>query len=133
MKKITTLLEKGKDGYGVSFEEITTVYSFGETVEEAKENAAEALAGYIKVLNNHGKPLPEALQGEYELIFKFDTSTILEYVTDWVTQKALANATGINVTQINHYATRRAKPRPQQREKIVSGLHKIGRELLSVS
>jgi predicted RNase H-like HicB family nuclease len=42
-KTITAILERGKDGYGVMFEEFPDVFSFGITVEEAKVNAREAI------------------------------------------------------------------------------------------
>jgi predicted RNase H-like HicB family nuclease len=133
MKTITVVLEKGKDGYGVSFEGIPNVYGFGETVEEAKADAKAALEGFVKVLQLHGKPLPEVLQGKYALDFIFDTSAILAYIGGTVTQSALAKASGIAPAQLSHYATRRKRPRPEQRNKIVLGLHKIAEELLEVS
>ncbi len=133
MKTITVILEKGKDGYGVSFEDIANVYGFGATVEEAKADAKAALDGFVKVLKMHNKPIPEALQGKYELHFIFDTSALLEYIGGTVTQAALAKASGIAPAQLSHYATRRKRPRPEQRNKIVIGLHKIAEELLTVS
>ena len=34
--------------------------------------------------------------------------------------------------QLSHYANGIKKPRPEQRRRIVEGLHKIGRELIAV-
>jgi predicted RNase H-like HicB family nuclease len=133
MNSITVILEKGKDGYGVSFDAIPNVFGFGETIEAAKQNAHDALTNFIEILNTHNKPIPEVLQDEYQLIFEFETSTLLDYVNGIVTQTALAKAAGINPSQISQYATYRKKPRSEQRLKIVKGLHKIGRELLAVS
>ena len=45
---------------------------------------------------------------------------------------AISRATGINQHQLSHYATGLKNPRPKQRERIVDGIHKIGRELLAV-
>ncbi len=133
MKTIKVILERGKDGYGVSFDGISNVYSFGETLDKAKENAKSALAGFVEMLNKFDKPVPAILQGKYHLEFEFDTAALLEYVSGTVTQAALSKATGINVAQISHYATGYRKPRPEQRRKIVNGLHKIGKELMAVS
>ena len=80
---------------------------------------------------NH--PIPEILQGEYELIYEFDIEALLKYIDGTVTKKALAKASGINPTQLSHYSAGLKKPRKQQREKIIAGLHKLGRDLLSVS
>lgn len=133
MKTINVILERGKDGYGVSFDGIPNVYSFGETLEKAKENAKIALDGFVKALKKLNKPVPAALQGKYELEFEFDTAALLEYINGTITQTALSKATGINVSQISHYATGHRKPRPEQRRKIVNGLHQIGKELMAVS
>jgi predicted RNase H-like HicB family nuclease len=133
MKTITVILEKGKDGYGVSFEDIPNVYGFGKTVEDAKKDAKDVLDFFVNTSKEFNKSVPEVLTGNYELDFRFDISTILDYVSGTITQSALAKATGINVAQISHYATRRTKPRESQRKKIINGLHQIAKELLSVS
>jgi predicted RNase H-like HicB family nuclease len=133
MKTITAILEKGKDGYGISFKELPNVFGFGETLEEAKIDAHSALNGFVEMLKLHSKPVPEALRGKYELNFIFDTSAIIAHIGGTVTQSALSKACGIAPAQLSHYATRRKKPRPEQRNKIVFGLHKIANELLAVS
>ena len=43
MREIHVTLEMGKDGYGVSFDEIPNVFGFGETVELAKKDAKASL------------------------------------------------------------------------------------------
>ena len=133
MKQIHVILEMGKDGYGVSFEEVTNVFGFGETVELAKKDAKAALVFYVECLNKYNRPIPEILEGEYELIFEFDIEALLKYIDGTVTKRALAKASGINPAQLSHYSSGLKKPRKAQREKIINGLHKLGQELLSVS
>jgi predicted RNase H-like HicB family nuclease len=133
MKQIKVILELGKDGYGVSFDEIPNVFGFGETVESAKEDAKAALAAYIEILKKYGKPIPEILSEDYELKFEFDIEALLKYIDGTVTKTALAKASGINASQLSHYSSGLKKPRKEQREKIISGLHKLGKDLLSVS
>lgn len=133
MKQVKVILEAGKDGYGVSFPEIENVFGFGDTVELAKEDAKQALVYYIQTLNKAGKKIPAALQGEFELLFEFDVEALLKYIEGTVTKTALAKASGINATQLSHYSSGIKRPRKEQRDKIVSGLHRIGNDLLSVS
>ena len=133
MITITTILEAGKDGYGVSFPEIPNVFGFGETVENAKKDAKAALKAFIDILKQYGKEIPEILAGDYELIFEFDIEALLKYIDGIVTKTALAKASGINPAQLSHYSSGLKKPRKEQREKIVNGLHKLGHDLLSVS
>ena len=133
MKQIHVVLELGKDGYGIWFEELENVFGFGETVEAAKKDAKAALEGYIVALNRCNQPVPEILKGEYELVFEFDTKALLKHIDGIVTKKAISEASGINKSQLTHYSSGLKKPRKEQREKIINGLHKLGRELLSVS
>lgn len=133
MKTIKVILEKGKDGYGVSFYNIPNVYGFGETIEAAKEDAYAALKGFKAMLEEYGKPIPEELAGEFELEFEVETETLMQLISGVVTKQALAKASGINASQLSHYASGLKKPRPEQRKKIIDGLHKLGEELLSVS
>ncbi|MDR0765970.1 MAG: type II toxin-antitoxin system HicB family antitoxin [Odoribacteraceae bacterium] len=132
MKQIKACLEVGKDGYGVSFEEIPNVFGFGETVDEAKADARNAIETFIAALTRCGQPVPEVLQEPYELVFEFDVEALLKHIDGIVTKTALAKVTGINVTQLCHYSSGLKKPRKEQRERIISGIRKLGNELLSV-
>ena len=133
MKQIHVIIEMGKEGYGVWFEELPHVFGFGDTVEAAKTDAKAALEGYVVALNKCNKPIPEILQNEYELIYQFDVEALLKFIDGTVTKTALAKASGINPAQLSHYSSGLKKPRKQQREKIIAGLHKLGNDLLSVS
>ena len=133
MKQIHVILEMGKDGYGVWFEELPHVFGFGETVEAAKADAKAALEGYTVALKKCNQPVPDILLGEYELVFEFDIEALLKHIDGTVTKTALAKATGINASLLSHYSSGLKKPRKQQKERIIAGLHKLGRDLLSVS
>ena len=133
MNKIHVTLELGKDGYGVWFEKLPHVFGFGDSVEAAKTDAKNALEGYVVALNKYNQPIPEILKNEYELVYKFDVEALLKYIDGTVTKTALAKATGIHPAQLSHYSSGLKKPRKQQREKIIAGLHKLGKDLLSVS
>jgi predicted RNase H-like HicB family nuclease len=133
MRQIHVILEKGNDGYGVSFSEIPNVFGFGETVDEAKADAKAALDFYVQCLNRTRHPIPEILQGEYELKFEFDIEALLHHIEGTVTKAALAKASGINASLLSHYGSGLKKPRKMQRDKIVMGIHSLGKELLSVS
>jgi len=133
MKQIHVILEMGKDGYGAWFRELPNVFGFGETVEAAKVDAKAALEGYLVALNRCNQPIPKILQEEYELVYQFDVEALLKYIGGTVTKTALAKASGINATQLSHYSSGLKKPRKEQRDKIITGLHKLGKDLLSVS
>jgi predicted RNase H-like HicB family nuclease len=45
--------------FGVSFPDVCGCFSAGDTLEEARQNAAEALAAHIDWLVSDGDPVPE--------------------------------------------------------------------------
>jgi hypothetical protein len=59
-------------------------------------------------------------------------ATVLRAYEPFVSLAALSRASGINQHLLSHYANGLKQPRPQQRQRIVDGIHKIGRELLAV-
>jgi predicted RNase H-like HicB family nuclease len=133
MEKIHVILEMGKDGYGVQYKEIDNVFGFGETVEAAKKDAKDAIDFYVDCLKKDNEPIPEILKGEYELVFEFNIEALLKYIDGTVTKRAIAKAAGINAVQLSHYSSGLKKPRKQQREKIIAGLHKIAEDLLMLT
>lgn len=55
------LVDKDHDtSYGVSFPDVPGCISAGDTFEEAMDNAAEALAGHLAVMEADGDPIPKA-------------------------------------------------------------------------
>ncbi|RPH34115.1 MAG: type II toxin-antitoxin system HicB family antitoxin [Bacteroidales bacterium] len=132
MNKINVILESGKDGYGVMFENIPNVFSFGETVDKAKANAYEALRFHIESLKEDNLPIPKILKGNFELVFHFDTVALLNQYQGIFTKSALSKITGINASQLSQYANGFKKPRKQQVQRIEKGLHSLANDLGSV-
>jgi predicted RNase H-like HicB family nuclease len=132
MKTITAVLEKGKDGYGVWFNEVTNVFAFGETVEAAKKDAYSALDFYISSLKEDNKKLPPILQNDWELKFQYDTMALLNYYQGIFTKSALSKITGINASQLSQYANGFKKPRKPQVQRIEKGLHSLANDLRAV-
>ncbi len=81
---------------------------------------------------NEDKNIPSILKGYYELVFKFDVESFLNYYRKIFTNSALERLTGINQKQLQHYASGLKKPRADQVQKIESAIHSLGKELLSV-
>jgi hypothetical protein len=80
-----------------------------------------------------GDDLPEWLvSGKYEPDYILEISALLHSLDGIVTRSAIARVSGINERQIGHYASGHRTPRPQQREKIINGIHAICREPASV-
>jgi predicted RNase H-like HicB family nuclease len=55
------LVHKDKDtSYGVSFPDVPGCISAGDTFEDAIDNASQALAGHLAVMEADGDPIPKA-------------------------------------------------------------------------
>ena len=105
----------------------------GVVVVTLKEKFAQALTFHIEESIKDGDELPQALkEGDYTLEYELQISALLHIYDGILTRAALAKVTGINQRQLGHYAQGIRTPRPQQREKIIQGFHKLGREFLSV-
>ena len=104
-----------------------------KTLEGLKKNFQDSLQFHIEGCIKSGDPLPEWLiSKQYELNYMLETSALLHSLDGILTRSAIARISGINERQIGHYASGHRTPRPQQREKIVNGIHAISRELASV-
>lgn len=67
--KLTLIIKKGKDGYLIGqIKEIPAVFTQGLTIDELKENIADALEMYLEDVRENYKPDGEMLQEE-ELTF----------------------------------------------------------------
>lgn len=118
--------------------------SFGENIpgavvftahswEEVKREAKKTLDFHVEGMLLDGDDVPEWLRkGDYELEFHPESiAALLHSCEDYTTIAAIARAAGMNPRQLSHYANGLKKPRPQQRQRILDGLHKIGRQLLT--
>ena len=130
MKQVKVIIERSKNLYSAYAENVEGIYGGGDTVEEAKQSILDA----IRLLKKHNKNdnLPRILKGEYELVYKFDTESLLNYYKGVFSNAAFERITGINQKQIQHYSTGLKKPRIMQAKKIETALHKLGAELLAV-
>jgi predicted RNase H-like HicB family nuclease len=130
MKTVKIIIEKSKDMYSAYADNVEGVYGGGDTVEEAKRSVLDA----IRLLKEHNSQsnVPAILKGDYRLVFKFDTESLLKYYSKIFTKSALEHITGINQRQLQHYSSGLKKPRPAQREKLQNAIHALGQELLAV-
>ena len=109
------------------------VVATDKTFEGIKKAIAEAVVFHVEGMQADGDNVPDWLSnGEYQFEWILETSALLRNCEKYTSIAAISRATGINEQQLSHYANGIKKPRPQQRERIVNGLHKIGHEFLSV-
>ena len=129
MKTIKIIIEKTKDQYTAYAENVSGIYGGGDTVEEAKQSIVEAIVLYKKYNKNK---LPKILISDYQLVYKFDAQSLLNYYKGIFTNASLERITGIAQKQIQHYASGLKKPRQAQKKKIQDSLHELALELMTV-
>lgn len=129
-KTIRIIIEKSDDAYSSYADNVAGIYGQGDTVEEAKQSALTA----IELLKKYNTPenIPAILKNDYEIAFKFDTESFLNFYKKIFTNAALERLTGINQKQFQHYASGLKKPRPAQVKKIETAIHSLGKELMAV-
>ena len=104
------------------------------TLEELKKGLKESVKLHIEACLKDNDELPDwIVSGQYEFDYIYETSALLHSLDGVLSQSAIARASGIDKKIIGHYASGYRNPRPKQREKIISGIHAISRELAAVS
>ena len=124
MKQIKIIIEKSEDFFWAYAVELEGVTAGGGTVQEVKKEIEESIT-IQKELGN----IPNE---DYQLTYKYDTESFLQYYKGLLSNPALERLTGINQKLIHQYAVGLKKPREAQRKKLQEGLHKLGAELLSI-
>ena len=93
-------------------------------------DAGVAVVGQVEA---DGDDVPQWLRdGDYDFEYHLDAAALLQMCSPYASIAAISRVSGINQHQLSHYANGLKKPRPEQRRRIVEGLHKIGRELIAV-
>lgn len=105
-----------------------------KSYEELLREVPETLRFHVEGMMQDGDEVPQWLRdGDYEFVYNLlDVATVLRAYEPYVSLAALSRVSGINQHLLSHYANGMKQPRPQQRQRIVDGIHKIGHELLAV-
>ena len=134
MEKIIVNVGKTPGGYSASIDILPGwIVGVSGSFEDLKRETTESVAIFIKWAKKDGDQYPAVFDDEYEFEYKFDIESLLYCYEGIFTRTAISRLTGINQKQLGHYALGRSRPRAAQQTKIVSALHKLGRELIAVS
>lgn len=131
MEKIIMIVGRSKDMFGAYSENCDGIYAAGDTLEETKADTLEAIRLIKKNLPE--ERWPKQIKGEFEIEWKFDVPSFLEYYSGYLSLAGMEKMTGIHQKQLSNYLNHRAVPRRKQADRIINGLHKFARELLSVT
>ena len=131
MKKIIIVIERSADLFDAYSDNCDGIYGAGNSIEECKKDIELSIAQIKEKLPM--ERWPEEIKGEYELEYKLDAQSFLEYFSDFISLAGLERITGVHQKQLSNYLNRRAKPRKQQVDRIREDLHRFAEELLSIT
>ena len=133
MKKIEAIIERAKDGTFSVFCTTEIFTGMGDTAEAAKLDMKKQMDVFKKTAIEDGFSYPDFLNEEFEIVYKFNTESLLEYYSGILSLSGLEKITGIHQKQLWNYLHGKSKPRKAQIEKIEKGLHSLGSELITIS
>jgi len=122
-KKIKMMLEKTDTGFS-AFSEEYPIYTTGRTIPELMDNALEAANLCVEDDN--------VIIAQEDLKFDIDFKQFFQYYRV-INARFLAVKIGMNPTLLSQYVQGRKKPSETQTEKILLGIHQIGRELSEIN
>lgn len=130
-KKVIVVIEKSKGYYDAYSENCDGIYAAGSGIAETKANVLEAIAALKRNLPE--ERWPELLKGDYEIEWKLDVPSFLEYYSQYMSLAGMQRVTGINQKQLSNYLNHRSVPRRKQADRIMEGMRKFASNLLSTT
>ena len=103
-------------------------YGEGESVEEAQK---DFIAVFNGMREKHRERTGKNIEATFEYVY--DISAILQKCKNYLSFSGLSEVTGISKAMLSQYACGTRRPKPSMRERIISGIHQIGTNCLSVS
>lgn len=130
--QVKVIIEHAGTNFSAYVADVDGIAVTGDSINEIKFSMCEAIDDYIQICKELNLNLPEVFNGEYDLVFELDVCSLLKIYEGIFSKAGLEKLTGINQKQLWHYASGKSKPRQAQRMKIEQGLHRLGRELMSL-
>ncbi len=118
--KYRLIIEKNKDGYWSQVEQLPTVFSWGESIEQLLENTKEAIDLYF---DESGKRTPRI---DFELAM--DIQEFFK-VNEFINITSLARRIGMNASLLRQYSKGIKFPGLEQVARIEKAIRQIGKEL----
>lgn len=131
--EVIVRIGRTENNYAAFVEGLDGFVCTADTFEELKKEVSEGINFHLEGLREDGDLVPEVFESDYSLVYKWEVESLMDYYKGIFTKAALERITGINQTQLGHYAAGRSKPRKQQIIKIEKALHQLGEELCTIS
>ena len=124
MKTVEVIVEHAGKNLS-AYIEGAPVITVGNDMKEIEDNMKEAIELYLE---DNPNPV-EILTGEFELKFKIDAATFINYYSSIFTKAALSRITVFIVRELWHFGAGVLNPRYHLLEKIQKGIQSLSKEL----
>ena len=94
MGKIIMMIEMSKDYFDAYSDNCDGIYAAGSSIDDVKADAEKAIR-LIKE-NLPESQWPDEIKGEYEIEWKFDVASFLEYYSSFMSLAGMEKMTGIH-------------------------------------
>ena len=121
-KSYKFVIEKTNTGFS-AYEKSYPIYTTGSTILELQMNALEAVNLYLEEIDADVKMS--------NLEFEIDFKQFFEYYKV-INSKHLASRIGMNESLLSQYVNGKKRPSKRQVERLINGLHEIGKELIDL-
>lgn len=122
-KPIDCIVEKTATGFS-AYAEAYPIFSTGKTIPELLQNLVEAAELYFE---------DQGISVSHDNIkLEIDFKQFFEHYRV-LNSKVLAETIGMNPTLLSQYVNGHKKPSAKQSQKIIAGIHRIGRELSEIN
>lgn len=134
MEKIKVKIEWSGDNFVAATGEVNgLVIVTHKNQGKLKKEFEAAFIFHVEGSLKDGDDLPEYVKsGNYTLDYELQVSAILKELDGIISRKAISRVTEINEKQLGHYLQGKKKARPETRQRLIKGLEKINKEILSV-
>lgn len=133
MEKAIILVDWDRNYSAATKDDRIACIATGRSLDELRINFERSLKLHLQGMKEDGEYIPAEFSEDYELVYYLTGKALMHYVDQYVTRKALARETGINLQQLSHYAKGHRNPRPEMQEKIIQGIRNIGKQLSEIS
>ncbi|TDO66952.1 hypothetical protein EV143_1333 [Flavobacterium chryseum] len=132
---IKVKIERSSDGsyWGTTQNVPGVIASDGESINEMKDNLREAVELYLETAKDHDKETYEAYKKGFEFEYDVDISEIFN-IFEVINKSVFAKSIGVNPSLFRQYTTSKKQTYISEKraQEIEDGLHKLGKELLSI-
>lgn len=133
MTTIEAIIERAADGTYAVYCKDEIFSGAGDTIEATKEDMAQQMAFYKETAVAEGFRYPAFLDGEYEIHYSVDATSLMKYYVDAgiFSLSGLEKVTGINQKQLWAYMNG-TKPRKAQLDRIERGFRQLSHDLNTI-